>query len=270
VTGESHWYYADFHGRLDLLGRSLAQGFGYQGEHLKHEGKDKGEPSAHLPPTAFVTYVQNHDQIGNRPFGERLTEIAPRQAVRSLAAINLLSPHIPLIFMGEEWGAAQPFQYFSDLGDDLAGAIREGRQKEFQDSPDAEGSKRPPDPMAGETFVASKLNWNERMDVTHADWLSLYRALLRIRHEEVIPRLEGIEGHSGHYELIADRALKVWWTLADRSILTMVANLSSEPLDGVDAWGGGRHLWLEGIATATGLDPWSVCVCLKEPAEQAS
>ncbi len=85
VTGESHWYYADFHSRIDLLARSLAQGLGYQGERAHQSGEDKGEPSAHLPPTAFVSYSQNHDQSGNRPFGERLTSLAPRQGVSGFA-----------------------------------------------------------------------------------------------------------------------------------------------------------------------------------------
>lgn len=263
ATGESHGYYADFYGRLDLLGRSLAQGLGYQGEHMRYADRDKGEPSSHLPPTAFVTYIQNHDQAGNRPFGERLTDLAARQAVRSLAAINILCPHIPLIFMGEEWGAGQPFLYFSDVSKDLAEKIRESRVKEFQNSPDAAGALRElPDPMAEATFLASKLDWNDREKEIHADWLSLYRALLRIRREEIAPRLVGIGGYAGHYEIIADRALKVWWTLADGAVLTVIANLSPEPLDGVNAWDGGRPLWLEGIASGSTLEPWCVVVSI--------
>jgi maltooligosyltrehalose trehalohydrolase len=238
---------------------------------MRHEGKDKGEPSAHLPPTAFVTYIQNHDQVGNRPFGDRLTQVASRQAVRSLAAINILAPHIPLLFMGEEWGATQPFLFFSDMGDELGDKIREARLKEFQDSPDAkDSSKEPPDPMAEETFLASKLNWDDREADPHADGLALYRTLLRIRREEILPRLDGIEGYVGHYEIIAGRALKVWWTLSDGSVLSMLANLTPEPLDGVNAWDQGRHLWLEGIATGSGLDPWSVVVSIVDAKAPAS
>ena len=135
ATGEGHWYYADFLGRMDLLARALAEGFGWQGEHMQHEDVDKGEPSAFLPPTAFVSYIQNHDQIGNRPFGERLTHVVPREAVRALAAIYLLSPQIPLLFMGEEWAAAQPFLYFSDMGEDLADSIRTARRAELERPP---------------------------------------------------------------------------------------------------------------------------------------
>ena len=111
----------------------------------------------------------------------------------------------------------------------------------------AHGSR--PTRVAEETFLASKLDWDDREADEHADWLSLYRTLLRIRRDEIVPRLDGIEGYAGHYEIIADRALKVWWTLSDGSVLTMLANLTPEPLDGVNAWdqrpsslaGGDRH-----------------------------
>jgi maltooligosyltrehalose trehalohydrolase len=265
ATGESHWYYADFHGRIDLLARSLAQGLGYQGERTQHEGKDKGEPSAHLPPAAFVTYIQNHDQVGNRPFGDRLTALASTQAVRSLAVVNILSPHIPLLFMGEEWGAKQPFMFFADVGDELSGKVREGRRKEFEDSPDAKDTSRtPPDPVAEGTFLACKLDWSERTEGEHADWLSFYTRLIDIRRREIVPRLAGIEGYAGHYEVIADRAIKVWWTLADGAVLTTIANLSPEPIDRVNPWDRGRHLWLEGTASGTTLEPWSVVVSLTD------
>jgi 1,4-alpha-glucan branching enzyme len=165
--------------------------------------------------------------------------------------------------MGEEWGATQPFLFFSDMGEELGDKIREARLKEFQDSPDAKDSLRePPDPMATESFLASKLNWDDREADPHSDWLALYRTLLRIRREEIVPRLSGMEGYAGHYEIIAGRALKVWWTLSDGSVLSMLANLTPEPLDGVNAWDQGRHLWLEGIATGSGLEPWSLVVSM--------
>ncbi|RYE51445.1 MAG: malto-oligosyltrehalose trehalohydrolase, partial [Hyphomicrobiales bacterium] len=169
VTDESHWYYADFHGRPDLLGRALAQGLAFQGEFKKSEGHDVGEPSAYLPPTAFVSYIQNHDQIGNRPFGDRITDLAPAQAVRSIAAINILAPHIPLLFMGEEWAAPQPFAYFADVNDALADAIRTGRAEEFKDSPDAgDSDRKPPDPINEDTFNACKLDWDDPHKPVHA------------------------------------------------------------------------------------------------------
>lgn len=270
ITGESHWHYADFHARPELLGRSLAQGLAFQGEYKPGEQEDTGEPSAFLPPTAFVSYVQNHDQAGNRPFGERITAIAPKRAVRSAAAISILSPHIPLLFMGEEWAAPEPFLYFSDANPELAEQIRKSRCQEFADSPDAKDENRAlPDPVSEDSFMASKLDWSELRRPVHADWLSLYKKLLHLRHTEIVPRLEGVAGYAGHFEIIANRVVKVWWTLADGTILTVVANLSPEPLDGFDAWAEGRHLWLEGIATGTGLDPWTVVVSLREPEQRA-
>jgi maltooligosyltrehalose trehalohydrolase len=263
VTGESHWYYADFAGRIDLLARALAEGLAYQGEHMHHENRSKGEPSAHLPATAFVAFIQNHDQAGNRPFGERLHMLAPPQAVRSLAAINLLSPHIPLLFMGEEWLASQPFMYFSDI-QDLAREIRESRVKEFADTPGIH-DRDLPDPMAEQTFEACKLVWEERNRPEASDLLGLYRKLLEIRRAEIIPRLVGITGDSSEYELIGDKAFKVSWTLADGSVLTLYANMSAESLEGIEV-GTGRHLWLEGYVSGDTLEPWGVVLNIQDAA----
>lgn len=233
----------------------------WQGEYLEHEQRHKGEPSAFLPPTAFVAYAQNHDQIGNRPFGERITEIVPSRCVRSWAAIYLLSPQIPMLFMGEEWGAGQPFLFFSDVGDDLAEAIRQGREKEMATFPHREGQGTPPDPMAEQTFTACKLDWTTRDKGEHLRLLSLYRRLIALRKEQIVPRLTGMAGNSGRYELLGNRALRVVWTLGDGSELAMTANLSAEPLNGIHVWGS-DHLWLEGFATGDTLDGWSVVFTL--------
>jgi maltooligosyltrehalose trehalohydrolase len=258
ATDESLWYYADFARRTDLLARSLAEGLAWQGEWMEHEGRNKGEPSAYLPPTAFVGYIQNHDQAGNRPFGERITELAPREAVRALAAIYLLSPHIPLVFMGEEWGASQPFLFFSDVGEDLAEAIRKARQDELKGTlPPADNRSDPPDPMAEQTFLSCKLDWSDQREGEHARYLSLYRRLLAIRRDEIVPRLVGIEGNSGSYEVIGPNAFGVSWQLGDGSELSLIANLSPDPLENVEVWTN-DHLWLEGFATGNILEPWSV------------
>lgn len=263
LTGEDFWYYADFHNRIDLVGRSLAEGLAWQGEYLEHEQRQKGEPSTFLPATAFVAYAQNHDQAGNRPFGERLTALVPPERVRLWAAIYLLSPQIPLVFAGEEWGAKQPFMFFSDVGDDLADAIRNGRQEEMKSFPRREHQGEVPDPMAEATFRACKLNWSERDNPEHAQFLSLYRHLIALRKKEIIPRLAGMEGESGSYEMLGERSVKVSWKLGDGSILTLLANLSSEPLNGVNVWSG-DHLWLEGTATGETLDAWSAVFSLKK------
>ena len=126
VSGESAAYYESYHGDTEKLGRALAEGFAYQGETLVHRGRARGEPSASLPPTAFVGFIQNHDQVGNRAFGERLTALAPPEAVRAVAAAYLLSPQIPMLFMGEEWGCARPFLLLLRL---RAGARRGGQER---------------------------------------------------------------------------------------------------------------------------------------------
>ena len=264
LTGESIWYYADFQGRTDLIGRSLAEGLAWQGEYMEHEGRNKGEPSTFLPASAFISYAQNHDQTGNRPFGERITKLASPAAVRLWAAIYLLSPQIPMLFMGEEWGCEQPFLFFSDVGEDLADAIREGRRKELESYPHREGDL-PPDPMAEETFNACKLDWawGEKEENKRFHWL--YRRLISIRKKEIIPRLAGMTGNSGHYEVLGDKVVKVWWTLGDGSELSLVANLSSDPFNGIGVWGE-HHLWLEGFATGNTLEPLSVVFSLKPAA----
>jgi maltooligosyltrehalose trehalohydrolase len=267
ATGERFWYYADFAGRIDLLGRALAEGFAWQGEFMEHEGANKGEPSAHLPPAAFVSYLQNHDQIGNRRLGERISHLVPEQCTRTLAAIYLLSPQIPLLFMGEEWAAQQPFHYFSDVGEDLADAVRTSRQEELKDTPDLdEGGEPAPDPMAEETFEASKLQWDDLQQQRSARQLSLYKRLIALRHKEIVPRLSGLGGNAGHYEVLGEHGLRVWWNFADGCELSLVANLSSEPLDNLEIWDE-HHLWLEGFATGNTLEPWSAVFRLRH-AEQ--
>ena len=267
LTGESFWYYADLHGRLDLVGRAMAEGFAWQGEFMPHEEREKGEPSAFLPATAFVNYAQNHDQAGNRPFGERINHLVPPERVRLWAAIYLLSPQIPMLFMGEEWGAKQPFLFFSDVGEDLANAIREGREAEMATFPRRGDQGAPPDPMAEATFHASKLVWEDIADEQATRFLRLYRQLIKIRKEKIIPRLVGMNGESGRSEQLGDKVLKVSWTLGDGSELVLVANLSDDPFNGIALWGS-NHLWLEGFATGDTLEPWSAVFTLDEKAPE--
>lgn len=262
ITGERFWYYADFDNRVDLIARSLAEGLGWQGERMEQEGRNKGEPSAFLPPTAFVAYAQNHDQIGNRPFGERLSHLVSPACARLWAAIYLLSPQIPMMFMGEEWGADEPFMFFSDVGEDLAEAVRVGREKEMATFPRREGQGSPPDPMAEETFRACQLNWDALGEGEHARFLSLYKRLIALRKKEIVPRLSGMSGNSGQFELLSERVVKVIWTMGDGSELCLVANLSAEPVHGLSL-GGSDHLWLEGFATGDVLEGWSAVFSLK-------
>jgi malto-oligosyltrehalose trehalohydrolase len=259
ITGETQWYYADFQNRIDLVGRGLAEGLAWQGEFLEHENRVKGEPSAYLPPTAFVAYAQNHDQTGNRPLGERVSHLLPPRKARLWAAIYLLSPQIPMLFMGEEWGADQPFLFFSDVGKELADTIRKGRENELQRFPEQKGKL--PDPMAEETFRASKLDWSKLDEAEPAHFITFYRRLIELRKKEIVPRLVDIRGNAGRFELLSTRVLKVVWTLGDDSELTLIANLSDEPYNGINVWGP-DHLWLEGFATGETLDGWSAVFSL--------
>ena len=132
ATHERAGYYADYEGRTDLLLRALAEGFAFQGEKMGYRGSPRGKPAAFLPPMAFVGFIQNHDQVGNRALGERLGVMVPKHVLRALSAVYLLLPQPPMIFMGEEWGAQQPFLYFCDFEESaLADAIRKGRREEF-------------------------------------------------------------------------------------------------------------------------------------------
>src|SRR4030095_10642143 len=160
LTGERTGYYADYaDAPAAHLGRALAEGFVYQGEPSPFRGgAARGEPSGHLPPTAFVGFLQNHDQVGNRALGDRLAALVPPRALRAAMAVLLLAPSPPLLFMGEEWGATTPFPFFCDLGPALVPLVREGRRREFAHDPALRDAlDRLPDPTAEATFATAVL-----------------------------------------------------------------------------------------------------------------
>jgi malto-oligosyltrehalose trehalohydrolase len=255
ASGEQAGYYADYHGDTERLARALAEGFAFQGEVMPYRGHGRGEASADLPPTAFVAFIQNHDQIGNRAFGDRLTHFAPAEAVRAVAAVSLLLPQVPMLFMGEEWAAAQPFPFFCDFGPDLADAVRQGRRNEFSRFPefaDPASRERIPDPMAEATFASAKLRWEDAGKPPHADWLAWYRAVLAVRHAEIIPRLAGIH-RGGTYRVVAAGAVEIRWALAGGGALRLAANLSAQAAGGFTP-DPGRLIWRQGEVPG----PWSV------------
>ena len=227
LTGETSAYYSDFAERpAERLARCLSEGFIYQGEGSpNHEGKPRGKPSGHLPPTAFVSFLQNHDQIGNRAFGERLTLLAEPGKLRAATALLLLSPQIPLLFMGDETGSEAPFLFFTDFHDELADAVREGRRKEFAKFAafaDPEARARIPDPNAVSTFEQSQPTPGPDGD----RWRLLYRDLLALRHEAIVPRLKGTQ--SAGAEVIGDAAVVARWRMGDGATLTIALNLGDE------------------------------------------
>ncbi len=227
LTGETSAYYADFAERpAERLARCLGEGFIYQGEGSpNHDGKPRGKPSAHLPPTAFVAFLQNHDQIGNRAMGERLTLLADPQKLRAATALLLLGPQIPLLFMGDETGSTSPFLFFTDFHDELADAVREGRRKEFAKFAafaDPEARKAIPDPNALATFERSRAEAGPDAET----WRHLYRDLLAIRHREIVPRLDGAMPMGA--DTVGGGAVVARWRMADDAVLTIALNLGDE------------------------------------------
>src|ERR1700722_6072226 len=171
---------------------------------MPYRGRPRGEPSGELPPMSLVAFIQNHDQVGNRPFGDRLTAIAPAEAVRAVASVYLLLPQVPMLFMGGEGAAAQPFPFFCDFGPELAAAVRDGRRAEFARFPDfVDPARRDliPDPTAEETFALAKLAWDDVLREPHAGWLDWYCRVLATRRAEIVPRMRTME-RGGCYEVI--------------------------------------------------------------------
>jgi malto-oligosyltrehalose trehalohydrolase len=263
ATAEDAGYYAEYTGDVRKLGRALAEGFAFQGEVMKFRGRARGSPSAHLPTDTFVAFIQNHDQIGNRAFGERLNQIASPAALRAVAAVYLLLPQIPMLFMGEEWIASQPFPFFCDFHGELAGAVREGRRAEFARFPqfqDPDMRARIPDPQAAATFESAKLDWNVLQQEPHSEWLSWYQSILRIRKLEIVPRLRQIVAGGTDYEILASLAVRVQWRVGTTERLELVANLSACAVEH-SRDPSGRILWQENAGARSGacLAPWSVC-----------
>jgi maltooligosyltrehalose trehalohydrolase len=239
ITGERDGYYCDYSKQpIDQLGRCLINGFAFQGETSLHrDSQPRGESTDGLPLTAFISFMQNHDQIGNRAFGERITNIADPSAVRAAAAILLLAPSPPMIFMGEEFGAETPFLFFCDFKGDLAAAVTAGRRDEFarfSRFTDPADRERIPDPNAVTTFEASRLNWNVITQPRHREWLGLYRQLLKLRRDRILPLLSTACRVQADYEVRGNRGLTARWKFSDNSQLTLVANLRSESLSLLD------------------------------------
>ena len=228
LTGEHEGYYEDYKdGAAALLARCLKEGFIYQGEPSLHRGgRTRGTPSAELPPTAFVLFLQNHDQIGNRAFGERLTKLADAEALEAAAALLLLCPQIPLLFMGEEWASSSPFLFFTDHNPELAKAVREGRRREFAGFSQFSDSKllaQLPDPNDIETFARSNPGPDRDGGKVREQ---LYGKLLALRRAEIVPRLAGARAIDAR--AVGPAAVVAQWRMGDNATLTIATNLGPE------------------------------------------
>ena len=268
ATHESEGYYGDFADNpWDHYARALSEGFAYQGE-TGPGGKARGRPSGHLPPQVFVDFLQNHDQVGNRAMGERLTTLAPDPMLEALQTIHLLSPHIPLLFMGEEYGETRPFLFFTDFHGELADAVREGRRHEFQAFSgfvDEDDLRSIPDPNAEATFTASKLDWEAAEEEMGQACRARVQSLLRIRREHVVPRLAGTGAHAGRIVEVDPGAIAVDWRL-DGALWQVRANLGAFPRGMPLATG----TLVDGPAPALGgeLPPYGVVFYLDENPEE--
>ncbi len=216
--------------------------------------------TAGLPLTAFVSFLQNHDQVGNRAFGERLTVLAEPAALAAAVAIVLLAPSPPLLFMGEEFGATTPFLYFCDFDASLAAAVRAGRLKEFArlaHLADGASAAAIPDPQAPATFAQSKLDWGSSTDPEHARWLNRYRELLSIRRDTVVPMLVSIDPQRCGFATTGPRSLAAHWSTDDGARLLLFANLGGTP-DAGPALPSGKLVYTTGNTAAQALvSQWS-------------
>jgi len=213
-------YYEDF-GDLDQLKKSIEQTFVYDGVYSKHRKRVHGRPATHLPQQRFLGYIQNHDQIGNRVHGDRLHESAGFERAKVAAALVLLGPFVPLIFQGEEWAASSPFLYFADHDDpEMARLVSEGRKREFA----AVGwdPLQVPDPEKAETFLRSRLNWQERTCGQHAEMLAWYRNLIQLRRANRALN----QAETGHAHVTCDP--KLGWLEMGRGAIRVICNLGRE------------------------------------------
>lgn len=254
MTGEKRGYYGDYQrAPLDDIARSLSQGFVYQGEMSKFRGVKRGEPSGGLAPTAFINFLQNHDQIGNRAFGDRLEGVARPEAIEAALAVMLLAPAIPMLFMGEEWGSKTPFPFFCDFKGDLADAVRKGRRSEYAWAY-AEYGDEIPDALAASTFQSAVLDWKERAEPAAQRRLSTVRQLLAIRRREIVPRLAGAA--FGDAKSAGNGQLTANWRMGDGATLRMLTNLSDREIANTSGEFKGTLVW--GSELGESVPPWSV------------
>lgn len=257
LTREDRGYYCDYaDAPRRHIARALADGYVYQGEPSRHRGgAARGEPSRSLPAAAFVNFLQNHDQVGNRAFGERLSALASPASIEAALAVTLLAPSQPLLFMGEEWDAAQPFPFFCDFQGELAAAVRNGRSREFAAQFGDAQQERIPDPLAEATFRSAILAWDDRAREPHAGRLRLVRELLALRHRHIAPHADAYGGQGARAFAHGD-VVHATWTGEGVPALMLLANLSDSrsprpavSLAGTPIFGG---------APGQTLAPWAV------------
>jgi maltooligosyltrehalose trehalohydrolase len=271
MTGEASGYYSDYSRNPAWhLGRCLAEGYSYQGEVSPYrKGVLRGEPSRDLPSTSFVSFLQNHDQVGNRALGERISDLTDPAALKTAAAVLLMAPSTPLIFMGEEFAATTPFLFFCDFAPDLAAKVSTGRRSEFAhfDQFSSSGAQAQiPDPNDERTFLRSKIDWASLERSAHHGWLEFYRGLLACRRREIVRKIKDLAVGRAQYQVLDSAALRVCWPFVQGGGLELVANFGRACLNLVDP-PRGRLLYstppIEALALASEMPPhsaaWFLC-----------
>lgn len=255
LTGEEHGYYRDYQrSPAANIARALGSGFVYQGEPSAHRGdKARGEPSGALSPLAFINFIQNHDQIGNRPLGDRLTSTVGTEAMEAALAILLLAPMVPMLFMGEEWGSEAPFPFFCDFKGDLADAVRKGRREEFAGAYAKYGNEIP-DPLDPYTLQSAILDWKATEAEPGRRRLGLVRGMLGLRRQHIVPRLAGTV--FGEARIVGNHLLTADWRMGDGTTLALLANLSDRDISHAPPSSKGTLIW--GSELNGGVPRWSV------------
>jgi len=224
TAGDREGYFARYGGTVAQVVDTLRQGWSFEPR------------GAALPPRSFIHCIQNHDQVGNRAMGDRLHDGVPLPVYRALSTLLLLSPYTPLLWMGQEWAASTPFQYFTDHPEELGRLVTEGRRKEFRQFSafsDPAARERIPDPQSETTFLRSRLRWEERELMPHAGVLALYQELLALRRSE--PALRDRTRERFAAAALGDRLLALRRAGPDGSVFLVVVALgdrASVPLDG--------------------------------------
>jgi maltooligosyltrehalose trehalohydrolase len=255
LTGETQGYYGDYaKSPQQAIARALASGFIYQGEASSHRGgKPRGEPTNKLSPTAFVNFLQNHDQVGNRALGDRLEGNVSAEAIEAALTITLLAPAIPMLFMGEEWGSKAPFPFFCDFRGELADAVRKGRRTEYAGAYAKYGDEVP-DPLSPSTFQSAILDWASCNGPAGRKRIELVRNLLETRRREIVPRMAGAA--LGEARATEDGLLTANWRMGDGATLRLKANLSNGAI--VDEQGKTAGVLIWGHETGETVPRWSV------------
>jgi 1,4-alpha-glucan branching enzyme len=222
---------------------------------MPYRGERRGKSSGHLPPTCFVSFLHNHDQIGNRAHGDRVMARLAEPVLAFSSALYLLAPQIPMLFMGEEWRSVCPFPYFCDFDEDLNAQVREGRRRELSRLPGFD-NEHLPDPTSVEEYMSSILDWEGCASAAASIWLGHYRHLIMLRRDRVVPLLPLMQT-GGRYE-IEEGLLRITWPLVDGREYSLLANPSSAYVPTTDDWDVGDVIYALGDRQSAALGPWSL------------